>query len=116
MRSMRPDGRSRWRLACIAAHPSQRTGLNRDPWQIDANAEIDARIALQRHQRRKVHRRIGLRIDSDNNLTTAPQQLVNAEVLDVTAVGQINGFAVLIKAAGDLRPKIKLCRVTLRLT
>src|SRR4051794_27177729 len=43
------------RLSRIVIHPRQGVSSDRGPWQIDEDAEVDTRVALQRHQRRKVH-------------------------------------------------------------
>ena len=72
------------------AHPAQGRLADRGPTACDADAEIDARIALQRDEGREAHRRIGFGVDHDDQLAAPAQQLVDAEILDVAAVGEVD--------------------------
>src|SRR6185437_5097612 len=77
------------------------------PRQVDAHAEIDARVAFEPDQRRKGERRIGLGVYGDDQLAAALQQLVDAEILDMAAIREIDDSPLLIELAENLEQQIK---------
>ena len=68
---------------------------NLGPGKSDQDSEIDARVALQGNERAERHFRIGLGVDGDDQPAASPQQLIDAEVLDMPAVGEIDRLRVL---------------------
>ena len=90
---MRPVRRSvRWQAAALGnlLRGGSRRIANLGPGQIDQYAEIDARVALQSYERTERHLRIGFRVDCDDQLAAPAQQLVDAQIIDVPAVGEEN--------------------------
>ena len=74
------------------------------PWHIDADAEIDTGIALQGDERRKPHCRIILSVNRHDHAATPAQQLIDTEIVDMPAVGEVDIVAVLIEPSSNLGP------------
>ena len=67
------------------------------PRKLNPDAKIDAREPFGVHKRRKSEVGVLLRIHDDDELTAALQQLVETEIIDMTAIGQVDLVALFRK-------------------
>src|ERR1700685_1427329 len=77
------------------------------PRQDDTNAKVYAGIALELEQRGAVDIGIGSGIDGDDQPAAALEQLIDAEVFDVAAVGQIDERSFLIERVEHFQQQIE---------
>ena len=71
---------------------------------LDADPEIDLRVTHKGQLALERRGWIGFAVDADNEFAPAPEQFVNAHVLDVTAVGQVQPRLVLRHMSPRLPP------------
>src|ERR1051325_11964717 len=62
--------------------------------RFDCHAEIDRRQPLERRQAMERHLRVLFPVDRDDVLAAPAQELIDAEVLDVSAVRQVDPRAL----------------------
>src|SRR3954447_11444848 len=87
---------------------SARSVTNLGPWEGDQDSEIDTRVALQGNERAERHFRISLGIDGDDQLASSAQQLIDTEILDMAAVGEIDRVGILPHQTKQFLQEIEL--------
>jgi multidrug efflux pump subunit AcrA (membrane-fusion protein) len=65
-------------------------------------AEVDGGEPHCLDQRSRAARRIALAVDGDDEIAAPPQELVDAEVLDVAAVGEVDEVVAFVEVAAQL--------------
>jgi hypothetical protein len=71
------------------------------PGEIDANSQIDAGVALNPDERCVAHGGIGFSVDRNDDSALSFKKLIHAEVVEMTAIGQINIARFFVECAED---------------
>jgi hypothetical protein len=73
---------------------------DRLPVQLDYHVHINSREALDLDQRSRIEVGVGLAVDRDDQFAAPSQQFVNAEIVDVAAIGQKDEATPLLQRLG----------------
>src|SRR5215475_7880274 len=77
------------------------------PGELDANAEVDAGIALQFDERAERHFRVGFGVDDNDHATAPLEKLVGAKIFQVAAVRDIDVPAVLAQVGDEFVQEVE---------
>lgn len=95
---MRPVwARQSVRAVELAAGDLERRLLQSLPRQVDPHTQINPRHDLQAYQRRECHVGVGLGIHGKDHLALATKQFVDAQILDMAAVGEVDVQLIFIE-------------------